>query len=213
MKPNRFRTRASVVEPRWDARRRRARGFTLLEMMICIGILAVAVFPLLLIKEESQLAASDAKMRRIARNSIQGILSKAMIELYPGDTMRGDLADQGYPNIQYELECEDLDLSTEVSNADEKDTEGDSMFKTAEEEKKEREDKERRSSFEDPSASIDERFLCRHVTILIKYTVGTGEDPEEGEIKTETYLNPLPRKKDFSSTPGPSDRVPPNTGR
>jgi prepilin-type N-terminal cleavage/methylation domain-containing protein len=193
--------------------RRRGGGFTLLEMMICIAILAVAVFPLLLIKEESQLAATDAKMRRIARNSIQNILSKAMIELYPGDTMRGDLADEGYPNIQYELECEDLDLSTEISSADESTTAGDSIFKTAAEEKKEKEDKERRerSAFDDPAANIDARFLCRHVKITITYTMGSGDNPEKGEIKTETYLNPLPPKKDFSKLPTPSDKVAPNT--
>jgi hypothetical protein len=137
-----------------------------------------------------------------------------MIELYPGDTMRGDLADEGYPNIQYELECEDLDLSTEISADDQSTTAGDSMFKSAQEEKKEKEDHDRRlvqSKFDDPAANIDPRFLCRHVKIDITYTMGSGENAEKGEIKTETYLNPLPPKKDFSKLPTPGDQVAPNT--
>ncbi|MEW6741958.1 MAG: type II secretion system protein [Planctomycetota bacterium] len=210
--------------PRWIGRQA---GFTLLEMLVCITILAVAVFPLLLIKEQSITEATDSKLSRICRNQIQKLLSQAIVDLEPDKRMAGTLEDAGYPGIVWEVECEEIDLSTEVSESSERnkeddgfndqdfgwkkgdsalfDDEGDSSGSSTDSGKD-----DKWGLFEDET-EIDPRFRYRHLRITLTYWLGTGEDAEEVKVFAETYVPPLPEKKDLFSDLG-SDLVPPNTG-
>lgn len=88
----------------------RARGFTLLEVMIAIAILAIALTALLGSQSQSMVAADRANF---AVNS-SFLARKKMAELLAeGDELSGSSGDFGenYPNYFWRVEFEDADFS------------------------------------------------------------------------------------------------------
>ena len=180
-------------------------GFTLLEVLVALAIMAIAVFPLLQITQEAQRAAFDAKFTSLACSRIRALLSDLTATARPGDTGQGDFSslgeEQGYDarfaftEILYEWEVSSLDLSFDVAPDIRSDEEEQSEIDQREEQKEEmREDQD-----------VDDRFRARHARIVVYYQYDSGV---ERELIVETYLPPLPKAEGNA----PLDSIPPNRG-
>lgn len=191
--------------------RSRQSGFTLLEVLVAMCIVAIAVFPMLEINQRAEAAAFDAKFTSLACSKIRSLLSEITATGAPGDRNEGDLtsltAEEGFDSrfafttIYYEWSVESVDLSSDILPDD-----------PAEREKLEQEGlraEEERDPLKDPEedAQIDDRFRARYVRIAMYYDLDNGE---RKEIRVETFLPPLPREGEEGFQPG--DLIPPNQG-
>jgi prepilin-type N-terminal cleavage/methylation domain-containing protein len=193
-----------------NTRRRRDAGFTLIEVLAAMVIMALAVFPCLTVIREAEKNSFDAKFSELCVGKMRSLLSEIARTQKPGQSGSGDFStmsrEEGgddrhaYANIRYEWQCTAVDLSLDITPAGEQ-TDAE---KDAEKTKKEKQDEAQKA--EDADAAIDERFRARYVRMSCTYHLDNGE---ERQIIVETYIPPLPSP---NQTAANGDTVPPNQG-
>jgi len=192
--------------------RRHEAGFTLLEVLAAMVIMALAVFPCLQVIREAEKNSFDAKFSELCVGKMRSLLSEIARTQKPGQTGSGDFStmsrEEGgddrlaFANIRYEWLCQAVDLSLDITPAGEQ-TDAE---KDAEKTKKEKQDEAQKA--EDADAAIDERFRARYVRMTCTYHLDNGE---ERQIIVETYIPPLPNPNSQQAGNG-ADSVPPNNG-
>ena len=192
--------------------RRHDAGFTLLEVLCAMVIMALAVFPCLTVIREAEKNSFDAKFSELCVGRMRSLLSEIARTQKPGQTGSGDFStmsrEEGgddrlaYASIRYEWQCQAVDLSLDITpEGEQTDAE-----KDAEKTKKEKQDEAQKA--EDADAAIDERFRARYVKISCTYHLDNGE---ERQIIVETYIPPLPNPNSKQAG-NAGDSVPPNQG-
>ncbi len=192
--------------------RRHDAGFTLLEVLAAMVIMALAVFPCLTVIREAEKNSFDAKFSELCVGRMRSLLSEIARTQKPGQTGSGDFStmsrEEGgddrlaYASIRYEWQCQAVDLSLDITpEGEQTDAE-----KDAEKTKKEKQDEAQKA--EDADAAIDERFRARYVKISCTYHLDNGE---ERQIIVETYIPPLPNPNSKQAG-NAGDSVPPNQG-
>jgi prepilin-type N-terminal cleavage/methylation domain-containing protein len=196
------------------APRRRAAGFTLLEVLVSLAIVAIAVFPALQIVEEAQRDVYEAKFELLCAGRMRSLLAEITRTAKPGENGNGDFGsmseDEGFDerfafaNIKYEWQCRSADLSLDViPGAD-----------LSDEEKQEQADRRARQEKLDEAKQddegIDDRFRARYLRVSCKYRLGTDE--EERELVVETYVPPLPTEDQLTTGADGRTYVKPNKG-
>lgn len=197
-----------------DARRAAgAAGFTLLEVLVAMVVIAIAVFPSLEIIREAEKNSFDAKYAELCTSKLRSLLSEITRTQKPGTTGGGDLStmttEEGggddrtaYANIKYEWTCSSVDLSLDITPAADQTDEEKDQQKT----KREKLDEAKKS--DEADAAIDDRFRARYVRMVCNYKLENGE---ERQIIVETYIPPFP-SADKDKANGQDDLVPPNGG-
>ena len=194
-------------------RHRRTAGFTLLEVLAALAIVAIAVFPALQIVQEAQKDTFDAKFATLCAGKMRSILSDITHTAKPGTNEQGDFSslptEQGgderfsFANIRYEWQCQAVDLSLDVlPSSDLSEDEQD-----AQEDRKKKQEEQKEAEEED--AAVDARYRARYVRIICTYKL---EDGEEKQIILETYVPPLPTEAELKKGKDGRDFVPPNKG-
>jgi prepilin-type N-terminal cleavage/methylation domain-containing protein len=193
-------------------RRPGAAGFTLVEVLAALAIVALTVFPLLLVVEQAERNTFDAKFATLCSGRVRSLLAELQREAKPGTNGAGDFStmteEEGFDerfafaDIRYEWLCQSMDLSTDVApKADE--TEDEARERKSREEKKEKAEQEREAD-----EAIDARFRVRYLKVTCFYKL---EDGEERELVVETYAPPLPTEEQLKMETG-REVVPPNKG-
>jgi prepilin-type N-terminal cleavage/methylation domain-containing protein len=193
---------------------RRARaGFTLLEVLAALAIVALVVFPALQIVQEAQKDTFDAKLATLCVGKMRSLLSEITRTAKAGTSSEGDLStlsdEEGFDkrfafsNVRYEWQCRSADLSLDLLPDSE----------LTEDEKKDEEERKRRQEDAGESDSldqdIDERFRARYVRIACTYLLESGE---EKQIVVETYVPPLPSEDKLKKGADGRTYVEPNSG-
>ena len=188
-------------------------GFTLLEVLLAMALVALAVFPLLQIIAEAEKDTFDAKFATLCSGRMRSLLSEITRTAKPGTSGGGDFGSMSdeegfderfaYANIRYEWRCQAVDLSLDILPAAD----------LSDEEKDEQEDRKRRQEEakegEEADKGIDERFRARYVRMVCTYNL---EDGEEREIILETYVPPIPTSDQLKEGADGRTFVRPNTG-
>lgn len=191
--------------------RRADGGFTLLEVLVAMVVMAIAVFPSLEIIREAEKNSFDAKFAELCAGKARSLLSEITRSYKPGNTGQGDLSSltkeeggddrNSFTNIRWEWQCSSVDLSLDVTPA----SDMSDADKDANNKKQQQQDKAQ--SDEAADAAIDARFRARYVRIMFTYKLDSGE---ERQIILETYIPPFP--SDNPNNANGSDSVPPNNG-
>jgi len=194
---------------------RRARGgFTLIEVMVALVIVALSIFPLLLSVENAEEDIYDAKFANLCTGRVRSLLAELTRSAKPGQSGAGDFStmtsEEGFDlrfdfaDIRYEWQCSSIDLSVDVAP----------VAGESEEDRKERQEKSRdekkdeRDELDEQDAAIDARFRVRYLNVICTYKLGDGE---ERRLVVETYVPPLPTKEQLQKENG-REVVPPNKG-
>lgn len=196
---------------RGPARSRRA-GFTLVEVLAALAIVALAVFPMLLLVERAEKDTFDAKFATLCTGRMRSLLSELQRSAKPGSSGAGDFStmtdEEGFDarfafaDLRYEWTCQSIDLSVDVAPiAGESDEE-------REERKSRQEEREEQEKREEEDEAIDTRFRVRYFKLTCTYKL---EDGEERNLILETYAPPLPTAEQLKQENG-RDVVPPNKG-
>ncbi len=149
------------------------RGFTLLEVMVSVAILAVAVVPMLLLREESFQKALYSKSIRVARELAQRQLTQIALEVLE-DEGAGNFED--WPDYRYEYKVTLYDFSGGMSEYDGE--YGDSYL----------DDTPSDSVFDDEEEEIGP-MVMRHVEIRIFFpSVKQEEEDMDNEYVIDTYI-------------------------
>lgn len=201
--------------PSRPAHDRRGRaGFTLIEVLVALAIVAAAVFPLLLSIENAEKDVYDAKFANLCTGRVRSLLAELTRGAKPGTSGAGDFStmtsEEGFDlrfqfsDIRYEWQCASVDLSVDVAP----------VAGESEEDRKERQEKSRdekkdeREEQDEQDAAIDARFRVRYLKVTCTYKL---EDGEEERIVVETYVPPLPTQEQLKKENG-REVVPPNKG-
>jgi prepilin-type N-terminal cleavage/methylation domain-containing protein len=188
-------------------------GFTLLEVLAALAIVAIAVFPALQMVQEAQKDTYDTKFATLCQTRMRSLLSEITRTAKPGSNGSGDFSSMtteegfddrfAFANIKYEWTCQSNDLSLDVIPAsDMTDDE-----KKAEEDRKKQQDDGKED--EEADAGIDERFRARYVRMVCTYNL---QDGEEKQIVVETYVPPLPTADQLKKGADGRTFVEPNKG-
>jgi prepilin-type N-terminal cleavage/methylation domain-containing protein len=197
------------------ARRAAAGGFTLVEVLVAMMVMAIAVFPSLEIIREAEKNSFDAKYAELCTSKMRSILAWIVRTQKPGTNEQGDFANlsadaggddrSAYANIKYEWRCDAVDLSLDITPAADQ-TQAD---KDAEEQKRKNQDEAQKDA-EKADSTIDERFRARYIRMVCTYVLDSGE---ERKIIVETYVPAFPSAdKNQEASNGSTDLVPPNGG-
>lgn len=195
------------------ARRARA-GFTLIEVMVALAIVALAIFPLLLSVENAEEFVYDAKFAHLCTGRTRSLLAELTRAAKPGQSGAGDFStmtsEEGFDqrfdfaDIRYEWQCVSVDLSVDVAPVA-----GETDEEREERQEKSRDEKEEeREEVTEQDEAIDARFRVRYLKVTCTYKLGDGE---ERRLVVETYAPPLPTQEQLKRE---NDRevVPPNKG-
>lgn len=192
--------------------RRHDAGFTLLEVLCAMVIMAFVVFPCLQVIRESEKNSFDAKFSELCVGKMRSLLSEIARTQKPGQSGSGDFStmsrEEGgddrhaFANIRYEWQCQAVDLSLDIT------PEGEQTDAEKDAEKTKRDKQDEAQKAEDADAAIDERFRARYVRMSCTYLLDSGE---ERQIIVETYIPPLPNANSAQANAG-GDLVPPNQG-
>jgi prepilin-type N-terminal cleavage/methylation domain-containing protein len=189
-------------------------GFTLVEVLAAIAIVALAVFPMLLSIEEAEKNVYDAKFASLCTGRMRSLLAELTRSAKPGQSGAGDFStmteEEGFDarfdfaNLRYEWQCQSLDLSTDVAPVSgESDEEREERLEKSRQEKKEEQEE-----LEEQDEAIDARFRVRYLRLTCTYKL---EDGEERELVVETYVPPLPTQEQLKREHG-REVVAPNNG-
>lgn len=194
-------------------RKRSAAGFTLLEVLVALAIVAIAVFPALQWIEEAQRDTYEAKFTLLCSGRMRSLLSEITRKAKPGEKESGDFSSMSqeegfdersaYANIRYEWQCQAADLSLDVIPA---------ADLTDDEKKQQQDRKAKEESLKDAAeedAAIDERYRARYVRILLKYRLDGDEDEQ---MVLETYVPALPTEDKLKKGTDGRTYVEPNKG-
>ena len=188
-------------------------GFTLLEVLIAMAIVAIAVFPALQLVNEAQKDTHDAKFSTLCASRMRSLLSEITRTAKPGMSGSGDFSSMSeeegfderfaYSNIRYEWQCQSTDLSLDVIPA--ADLSEDEKEDQASRKKKQEELKEA----EEEDTGIDDRFRARYVRMTCTYNLEGGE---EKILVVETYVPALPTQNQLKKDEHGRTFVDPNKG-
>ena len=189
------------------------RGFTLLEVLVALAIIAIVVFPALQLVAEAEKDTYDAKFATMCAGRMRSLLAEITRVRKPGETGFGDFdsmsEEEGrdsrfaYTNVKYEWQCQSTDLSLDVLPA--ADLSDDEKKDQEERKKKQEEQKET----EEADAAVDERFRARYVRIVCTYPL---QDGEEKQIVLESYVPALPTPDQLKKGTDGRTYVKPNDG-
>jgi prepilin-type N-terminal cleavage/methylation domain-containing protein len=195
------------------ARRGRG-GFTLIEVMVALVIVALSIFPLLLSVENAEEDIYDAKFANLCTGRMRSLLAELTRGAKPGTSGAGDFStmtsEEGFDrrfefaDIRYEWQCASVDLSVDVAPvAGESDEDREERLAQDRNEKE-----EEREEAKEQDEAIDARFRVRYLKVVCTYKLGDGE---ERRLVVETYAPPLPTQEQLKEA---NDRevVPPNKG-
>lgn len=174
----------------------RARGFTLLEVMVTLAVIGGALVLVLRNREDAMTNYFQARNANIARNLARELLSE--ISFKELDALRGKF--EGFPDFEYEVEITYEDLVT----GEDEEQEDDDPFSTGRDWKGQESDSGSSSSGFVPGDAIDKsedeqaEYPVRRVKLTIFYPnlKDDSDDPEPLKLVVETILPPLPDEGD-----------------
>jgi prepilin-type N-terminal cleavage/methylation domain-containing protein len=166
-------------------------GFTLLEVLVTLGIVAVAIVPLLVVRDAAWNVAYRSEHMLKAAAYAEAILAERMTD--PDDVKELQAVIEDDPAFHYELTIEHYDLATGRVEVPGDETAGGSEF-TAD------------SAFAPPDAGgpledeedLDDPQRVRRFRLKVLYP--SMDEDEEGEYLLEGYL-PLTRKEPTDGMP------------
>ncbi|MHC4944057.1 MAG: type IV pilus modification PilV family protein [Planctomycetota bacterium] len=161
-----------------------ARGFTLLEVMVSVAILAIAIVPMLFLREDSFNKAIKTKAERMAQQLAQQLLSQIALEVRAG-THHGEF--EGWSDYQYEYTVTIYDFGSSFGDEDFYD-EDDRFY----------------NNDPDDSVYLDEDLqsygpmVMRHVELIVTYPNFVDEEGGDGnEYIVDTYMPLLMTEEQF----------------
>jgi prepilin-type N-terminal cleavage/methylation domain-containing protein len=154
----------------WRAVRPGTRGFTLLEVMVSVAILAIAVVPMLLTRERCYDMAYDTKIQRMLQDLAQQKLADIALTVIDGDEA-GEI--EGAPGFSYSYEVTIYDFQSGLDSEEEDEEERDSRLDTF--------NAPGDAVFADNDFDQVHDLMARHVILKI-YA------PDEGDGKMEEYV-------------------------
>jgi prepilin-type N-terminal cleavage/methylation domain-containing protein len=167
-----------------DKRRKRL-GFTLLEVMVSVAILALSIVPILILREDSFTKAMTTKAERTAQQLAQQLISQLALEERVGEG-GGEFED--WPDFRFEYTVTVYDFGTGMGDEDYYDEYGDPYY----------------DQQPDDSVLFDEDLtdcgplMTRHVEVIVYYPTFVGEDNlEEKEYIIDTYLPMLMTEEQY----------------
>jgi prepilin-type N-terminal cleavage/methylation domain-containing protein len=165
---------------------RRQSGFTLLEVMVTLAVIAISVFKILELREKSINTSIDARNENLARMLAREILTE--LEFHDIENRGGPIDE--YPGFAFTLDVEEIDLVT---------GEGDPEAEKREQEKqrkREGEDSSSRFAPTDAQDNSDELqelvYPVRKVKLTLRYPNLREDSKEPNQLVVETVLPPLP---------------------
>lgn len=168
-----------------SSKKSKPRGFTLLEVMVSVAVLAIGIVPILFLRENSYMKAMNTKAQRIAQQLAQQLISEIALEVRV-DEGSGEF--EGWSDFHYEYTVTLYDFGSSMGNEDYFGDDGDPYF-----------DK----NFND-NVYLDEELqefgpmMMRHLELIITYPTYVGEDAgEESEYIIDTYIPALMTEEQF----------------
>ena len=158
-------------------------GFTLLEVMVSVAILAVAIVPMLFLREDSYRKALFTKAVRVAHELAQRQLSVIALEVRTGEGA-GNFED--WPDYQFEYKVSLYDFSGSMSDKDEEDPYG--WYDGSDPSD---------SVFADGELKEYGPMVMRHVELKIVYPSFEGEEAEMSEYIVDTYMPMLMTEEQY----------------
>ncbi|MBI4878239.1 MAG: type II secretion system protein [Planctomycetes bacterium] len=163
------------------------RAFTLLEIMLTIALVAVAIVPMLRIREQCTRQSYQARNANLARMLARELMSE--IEFHGLDQISGQI--DGYPGFSYEAEIQEVDLIT--GKDEQEDEEKDDPFNSS------------RDSTYQPADAVwaadreeekeNQEYPARRVRLTLFYpNVARDASEEPLKLVIETLFAPLPEE-------------------
>ena len=151
-------------------------GFTLLEVMVAMAILAVSIIPMLLLRENSYHRAMETKRMRVLRELAQRELDTIALNVRYGD---GSGQFEDWSDIRYEYKVTLYDFGAGMGTGE--DESGFDSFSGS--------SSPNDSVFADENQDSYGPMVMRHVELTLYYTAPdeSGEEMEEKYV-VETYL-------------------------
>ena len=164
----------------------RTGGFTLLEIMLTLALVAIGVIPVLLTRERSVRQSYRAHHLNTARTLARELLTE--LEFHELDQMSGEF--DGYPGFSYDIEVEEVDLVTGQEEEDE-----DNPYST--------QGGYQPADSIDPEEGEEMDYPVRRVTLTLKFPNLKLEATDDEELKIITIFPPLPKDDDEFGTNNP----------
>jgi len=167
--------------------RRRTGGFTLLEVMVSVSILALAVVPMLLTRERCYDMALSNKVARTLKELAQQQLAYISLNVIRGESA-GEV--EGAPGFRYEYDVTIYDFGSGLEEDEEEDNE--SRLDTT--------NAPRDAVYSDEDVDAVGPLMARHVVLKVFAPEGIDENIEEFLI--DTYLPLLMTEEQFERLKG-----------
>jgi prepilin-type N-terminal cleavage/methylation domain-containing protein len=153
------------------------RGFTLLEVMVTVGLIGVVLLPILQVREQATNRAYRSKYMLLALHHGQELLAKYGRELDQVDKYEGRIEEE--PSLRYEITFQDWDISTgrPEDEEDEDDPFANDFGALAPSD----------AVTEEEEAAINDPHRVRRFSIKVFFPDVTDEDAEE-QLTLEGFL-------------------------